>query len=111
MQAYTLIFEKSHQIRVAILAENGDAAERRVNELLEEFANDDLQTGECVTFLWLEKTEPDQSFVLDGKEYLTDSETLKALHALFPTDMPRTSAGLEMGLLIQGQSMSRIIAA
>jgi len=111
MKAYSLIFKKSHQVRETILAEDGDAAEERAKEIAAEFFGDD--DGAALEFLWLEDARLDQPFVLGGKKYLTDSETLKVLENMFPTQAvdQANSWPKELKLMLLGQNMAPIIEA
>jgi len=112
MQAYDLIFKKSHQVRETILAENGDAAEDRARDLVSEFISDSDEDGAALEFLWLEKAGANYPFVLGGKTYLTDSETREILRRLFPSSDPALSSEMKlMSFLVRGQRMSRIVEA
>lgn len=115
MNAYSLIFKKSHYTRVTILAENEDAAEHRARELVDKFCIGDKE-GAALEFLWLEVAKANQPFVIGGKEYMTDSETIKVLENMFPargaaalTSSQRNSWNQQMKLILLGQNLGRII--
>lgn len=107
MKAYSLIFKKSHQVRETILAEDGDAAEERAKEIAAEFFGDD--DGAALEFLWLEDAKANQPFVLGGRTYLTDSETLKVLNNMFPAGSQPDRWAKELKIMLLGQSLGRII--